>query len=87
MLKDPDQIVRKNAAKCIREISKHSSDLSNHVCNSGGAAALIEYINESKGSFKLPGIMTLGFIAAYDEKNAFSIINCKGISPLKETLI
>lgn len=31
--------------------------------------------------------MTLGFIAAYDEKNAFSIINCKGIQPLKETLI
>lgn len=57
--------------------------MSNHICNSGGAAALIEYINESKGNFKLPGIMTLGFIAAYDEKNAFSIINCKGIPPLK----
>ena len=87
LLKDQDQIVRKNAATCIREIAKHSSELSNTICNAGGSAALVEYIGDSKSSARLPGIMTLGYIAAFDEHNAMAIINAKGISPLKEALI
>lgn len=86
-LKDQDVMVRKNAATCIREIAKHSPELAKLICNAGGAAALVEYITESKGNARLPGIMTLGFIAAYDESLAMGIIASKGIAPLKEALI
>ena len=87
LLKDQDQLVRKNAATCIREIAKHSSELANTICNAGGSAALVEYISDSTGSARLPGIMTLGYIAAFDEHNAMAIINSKGIAPLKDALV
>lgn len=87
LLKDQDPMVRKNAATCIREIAKHSSDLANIICNAGGSAALVEYIGDSTGNSRLPGIMTLGYIAAFDEHNAMAIINSKGIEPLRNALI
>jgi len=86
-LKDIDVIVRKHAATCIREIAKHSPELAKLICNAGGVAALVDYITESKGNIRLPGIMTLGFIAAYDESLAMAIIASKGIAPLREALI
>lgn len=86
-LKDQDTLVRKNAATCIREIAKHSPELAKLICNTGGAAALVDYITESKGNARLPGIMTLGYIAAYDESLAMGIIASKGITPLKDALI
>jgi len=86
-LKDQDMLVRKNAATCIREIAKHSPELAKLICNAGGSAALVDYITESKGHGRLPGIMTLGYIAAYDESLAMGIIASKGIAPLKEALI
>jgi len=51
--------------------------LANTICNAGGSAALVEYITDSKGNSRLPGIMTLGYIAAFDEHNAMAIINSK----------
>jgi 3-methyladenine DNA glycosylase AlkD len=87
LLKDSDSLVRKNAASCIREIAKHSSDLANTICNTGGSAALVEYISETKGKSSLPGIMTLGYIASFDEHNAMAIINSKGIEPLRDVLV
>lgn len=60
-------LVRNKAATCIREIAKHSPELAKLICNAGGTAALVDYVNESKGQVRLPGIMTLGYIAAYDE--------------------
>lgn len=56
--------VRKNAATCIREIAKHSLELCKLIVHSGGAAAIVDYISETKGNSRLPGIMTLGYIAA-----------------------
>ena len=67
LLKDQDALVKKNAATCIREIAKHSSDLAHTVCSNGGSAAIVEYIFDSKGNARLPGIMTLGYIASFDE--------------------
>jgi hypothetical protein len=32
---------------------------------------------------RLPGIITLGYISAFDESLAMSVIACKGIAPLK----
>jgi 3-methyladenine DNA glycosylase AlkD len=86
-LNDTDALVCKNAATCIREIAKHTPELAKLIVNSGGAAALIDYISSTQGSGKLPGIMAVGFIAAFSETLALSIIVSKGIQPLKEAII
>ena len=63
-LKDIDEFVRKNAATCIREIARHTPDLAKLIVNAGGVAAMVDYITEARGNNRLPGIMTLGYIAA-----------------------
>jgi len=57
------------------------------MTNAGGVVAMVDYINESKDSAKLPGIITLGYIAAFDESLAISVIAAKGVTPLREALI
>ena len=86
-LKDIDHPVRKNAATCIREIAKQTSELAKLIVHSGGAAAIVDFISESKGNERLPGIMTLGYISAFDESLAMAVITSKGIPPLLLSLI
>ncbi|KAF4645774.1 putative sperm associated antigen 6 [Toxoplasma gondii] len=86
-LKDPDEVVRKNAATCIREIVRHTQDLAKFVVNAGGVAALIDNITDARGNNRLPGIMALGYIAAFSETLALAIIVSKGIPPLKQALV
>jgi 3-methyladenine DNA glycosylase AlkD len=86
-LKDMDVQVRKNAATCIREIAKQTTELAKLIVHSGGAAATVDYISESKGNARLPGIMTLGYISAFDDSLAMAVIVSKGIAPLKDALI
>lgn len=57
------------------------------IVQSGGAAATVDYISESKGNARLPGIMTLGYISAFDDSLAMAVIVSKGIAPLKDALI
>lgn len=66
-LKDVDLYVRKNAATCIREVVKHSAELAKLVVNAGGAGALVDFVRETAGNMRLPGIMALGYIAAFSE--------------------
>ena len=40
--------------------------------------AIVEYITEAKGNPRLPGIITLGYISAFDESLAMSVIASKG---------
>jgi 3-methyladenine DNA glycosylase AlkD len=47
----------------------------------------VDYISESKGNARLPGIMTLGYISAFDDSLAMAVIVSKGIAPLKEALV
>lgn len=49
--------------------------------------AIVDYINEVKGNARLPGIITLGYISAYEESLAMAVIAAKGIVPLKDALI
>lgn len=84
-LKDVD-IVRKAAATCIREIARQSADLAKIIA-SGGAQTIVEYISDCKGPSRLPGIMTLGFIGAFDESLALTVIQAKCIDPLKDALV
>ena len=56
------------------------------IVNSGGVAAVVDYVNESKGNARLPGIMTLGYIAAFSETLALAVIVAKGVPPLAQAL-
>ena len=78
-LKNKDSIVKKNAATCIREISRQSRELSLLISHSGGEAAIVDFISSTKGQVRLPGILTLGYMAKYDEHLAMRIILAKGI--------
>lgn len=49
--------------------------------------AIVDYINEARDQARLPGIITLGYISAFDESLAMSVISAKGIAPLKDALI
>ena len=48
---------------------------------------MVDYITETKGPARFPGISTLGFIAGFDEGLALGIITSKGIEPLKDALL
>jgi len=85
--KDRDLIVKKNAATLIREIAKHSPELARLIVNCGGDSVIIEYITETSGNIRLPGIMALGYIAAFSDTLALAIIVHQGILPLKDSLI
>jgi DNA-binding IclR family transcriptional regulator len=57
--------VKKHAATVVREIAKHTPELAQLVVGNGGVAALVDYVSESSGNNRLPGIMALGYIAAF----------------------
>ena len=51
------------------------------------ASALVDYVAEAQGNAKLPGIMAVGYIAAFSETLALAIIVSKGVMPLREALV
>jgi hypothetical protein len=79
--------VRKHAATCIREVAKHTPELAQLIVSNGGVGALVDYVVESEGNNRLPGVMTLGFIAAFSETLALSVIASKGVVPLYTSLV
>jgi 3-methyladenine DNA glycosylase AlkD len=87
-LKDSDLIVRKHTATCIREIVKHTPELAQAVVNGGGHKHLIDYMmnKDTKGANILPAIMAIGYIAAFSDTLASTIILDQGIPPIKEAL-
>ena len=40
---------------------------------------MVDYITEARGNNRLPGIMTLGYIAAFSETLALAVVVSKGI--------
>ncbi|KAJ3199753.1 Sperm-associated antigen 6, partial [Entophlyctis luteolus] len=83
-LKDIDPYVRKNSATLICEIAKHTPELAQLIVNSG---AVVDYAGESRGNARLPGIMTLGYIAAFSETLALAVIWQNGDPPLGQALV
>ena len=67
----------KNTATLIREIAKHTPELCQLIMNAGGVAAIVDYIGETKGNVRLPGIMMLGYVAAHSETLAMAVIVSK----------
>jgi len=85
-LQDVDPLVRKHGATLLCELAKHTPELAQLIVNSGGIAAIVHYITEAEGSNKLPGIMNLGYIAAFGETLAAAVVLGKGVSPLAVAL-
>ena len=85
-LKDSDKIVKKNAAICICEIVNKSVNNASVMINNGAAAIIVEFITNVKGDPRLYGILSLGFIAAFKDDLAQSVIKAKAISQLKDAL-
>jgi len=81
-LKDHDEYVKKNVATLMREIARHTPELAQLIVNAGGVGAVVDYIGETKGNVRLPGIMMLGFVAAHSENLAMAVIVSKGIIQL-----
>eukprot|EP00891_Asterochloris_glomerata_P008122 jgi/Astpho2/8122/fgenesh1_pm.00120_%23_20_t len=85
-LKFPDELVRKHTATVVREVAKHTPELAQLIVGSGGVGALVDYISESKGNSRLPGIMALGYIAAFSETLGLAVIAERGLAPLVQAL-
>lgn len=47
--------------------------------NAGGVAAVVDYVGETKGNVRLPGVMMLGYVAAHSENLAMAVIVSKVI--------
>lgn len=85
-LQYPDELVKKHAATVVREVAKHTMELAQLIVGNGGVGTLVDYISTSHGNAGLPGIMALGYIAAFSETLALSVIAEKGLVPLDAAL-
>lgn len=68
-------IVRKNASSLVRDVVKHSLELTQLVVNTGGIGALMETLRHSTEESKVPCITAVGYIAGL-----FSIRNCSNLN-------
>lgn len=73
-MKDKDVSLRSDAANLIKELCKHTFEISQVVVNSGGIPALVDFLEEAKGHSAIPGIMALGYIAAHSDLQATTVI-------------
>jgi HEAT repeat protein len=85
-LKDPDDIVKKNAAFCVCEIVNKSPSNATVITDNGGAGILVDYITNIKGDPRLYGILALGFISSFKKDLAWKVIEAKAISQLADAL-
>lgn len=61
------------------QVAKHTPELAQLVVGAGGVGALVDYVGATKGNTRLPGIMALGYIAAFSETLGLSVIAEKGL--------
>ena len=85
-LKDPDEIVKQNAAMCIGEIVNKSPECAQEICNAGAPLILVNYIANSKASKKLYAIISLGYMAGFSDRTATMLINANALEVLKHSL-
>ena len=56
------------------QVAKHSAELAQLVVGNGGVGTLVDYVGDASGHVRLPGIMALGYIAAFSETLALAVI-------------
>ena len=67
----------------LKELTKYLTfQLAQLIVNAGGVAAVIDYVGDSCGNVRLPGIMMLGYVAAHSENLAMAVIVSKGVVQL-----
>ena len=54
-----------------------SVQLAQLIVNAGGVAAMVDYVGDTCGNIRLPGIMMLGYVAAHSENLAMAVIVSK----------
>merc|ERR1712141_569101 len=54
--------------------------------NAGGVAAVVDYVSDTRGNLRLPGIMMLGYVGAQSENLAMAVIVSKGVVALTVVL-
>ena len=56
------------------------------IVNAGGIAPIVDYFNDCTGSANIPALMCLGYVSAYSETLALSVIMAKGVEPIIKLL-
>ena len=56
------------------------------IVNSGGIVPIVEYLKESTGNARMPALMALGYISAFSETLAMSVILAKAVPVLAVVL-
>ena len=64
-------------------ISLVLQQLAQLIVNAGGVTVVVDYVGESKGNIRLPGIMMLGYVAAHSENLAMAVIVSKVTNKVK----
>jgi hypothetical protein len=72
--------VRINAAGLVREISKHTQELSQMVVDHGGAETLVRYLSSDPNNQPLNVFMASGFIASFSQSLPTGLIKEGGCS-------
>ena len=85
-LRDPDSIVRQNAAMCICEIVNKSPETAMAISSAGGPYVITEYIANTKGDARMYGILSLAYMSAFREDIAMQAINAHALEVLEESL-
>lgn len=85
-LRDPDSIVRQNAAMCICEIVNKSPETAMAISSAGGPYVITEYIANTKGDARMYGILSLAYMSAFKEDIAMQVINAHALEVLEESL-
>lgn len=87
-LLDGDDMIKRNAAACISEIVNKGKERAEDIVEKGGLSILTYFIsNTQREESKLPGVVALGNIAAYEEKLAQGVINSDALIQLKNILL
>lgn len=75
------------SAEAVMQVAKHTPELAQLVVGAGGVGALVDYVGATKGNTRLPGIMALGYIAAFSETLGLSVIAEKGLVSLQTLVV
>jgi len=62
------------------QVVKHRADLATALVALGAAGALVDQVAEARGAARLPGVMALGFVAAFSETLALAVIAERGLA-------
>ena len=84
-LKDSNDIVKKIAAFCICKIVDKSPENVQAIVSAGGPGIIVDS-TDMKGDPRLDGILSLGFISAFKDDLAMTVIQPKAINQLRDAL-